>query len=200
MSVDQELARAVEETDAEASVPAVAQAASPGAEPSGPSKPKGKSSVGLLVGLLVIVGGVLGLVFTSFQGSAIYSVGVDQLIKEQARYNQRNVRVKGMLVKGTLTRRDSPCEYRFRLQEKDTVLPVQYAQCVVPDTFRDMPGMDVEVTAEGRLATDGKAFEATAIMAKCPSKYEMKQRAGGGELAPHAGQQASPLQTLSQKD
>lgn len=195
MSVDQELARAVQEAEAEASVPAVAQAGTP----ERPAAPKPKRSLGLLVALLVIVGAVLALVFTSFKGSAIYSVGVDQLLKEKERYGERNVRVKGWLVKGTLARRDDPCEYRFKLQENNKELAVQYPQCVVPDTFRDMPGMDVEVTAEGKLGASG-AFEATSIMAKCPSKYEMQQKSMAGELAPHAGQQASPLTTLSQKD
>jgi cytochrome c-type biogenesis protein CcmE len=80
------------------------------------------------------------------------------------------------------------------------VIPVQFRQCVVPDTFRDMPGMDVMVTAGGKLAPDGKSFDATDIMAKCPSKYEMQQRSMAGEAAPHLGKQASPLQTISQKD
>ena len=39
-------------------------------------------------------------------------------------------------------------------------LAVRYAQCVVPDTFRDVPGMDVGVTVEGKVAPDG-AFDAT---------------------------------------
>jgi cytochrome c-type biogenesis protein CcmE len=191
MSVDQELARAVAETDAEASVPAVA----PASGPERPS-PKKKGNLGLLIGLLVMVASVLVLVFTSFKGAAIYSLGVDQLIKDQARYNQRTIRVKGMLVKGTLSRRDEPCEYRFKLQEKGAVLSVQHPSCVVPDTFKDMPGMDVEVQAEGKLADDGKTFVSTAIVAKCPSKYEMQQKSMAGELAPHAGKQAAPVQTL----
>jgi cytochrome c-type biogenesis protein CcmE len=195
MSVDQELARAVAEAEAEAegSAPAVAQAASPDA----PSKTKNKSSLGLLIGLLVIVAGVLSLVFTSFKGSAIYSVGVDQLLKEQTRYGARAIRVKGMLVKGTLARRDDPCEYRFKLEEKGTVLAVHHPTCDVPDTFRDMPGMDVEVQAEGKMDADGKTFVSDKIVAKCPSKYEMKQKSMAGELAPHAGQAASPLQNFA---
>ena len=56
MSVDQELARAVAETDAEASVPAVAPA--PG--PERPSQKK-KGNLGLLIGLLVMVAGGLSL-------------------------------------------------------------------------------------------------------------------------------------------
>lgn len=191
MSVDQELARAVAEAEAEAdaSAPAVAQAASP----ADPQKRKSKSSLGLLIGLLVIVAGVLSLVFTSFKGSAIYSVDVDQLMKEQARYGARSIRVKGMLVKGTLARRDEPCEYRFKLQEKGVVLAVHHPSCDVPDTFRDMPGMDVEVQAEGKMDADGQTFISDKIVAKCPSKYEMKQKSMAGEIAPHAGKQASAI-------
>ncbi len=194
MSVDQELARAVEEAEAEASVPAVAQARQE------PPQPKPKRNLGLLLGLLAIVAGVLALVFTSFKGAAIYSVGVDQLVKEPARYGERAIRVKGMLMKGTLTRRDDPCEYRFKLIENDAVLSVQHPSCVVPDTFKDMPGMDVEVQAEGKLAADGKAFISNNIVAKCPSKYEMKQKSMAGEMAPHAGTQASPVQTFAQQN
>ena len=119
MSVDQELARAVAETDAEASVPAVAQAAGP-ERPS----PKKKGNLGVLIGLLVMVAGVLVLVFTSFKGAAIYSLDVDKLMKDPAHYGQRQIRVKGMLVKGTLVRRDEPCEYRFKMQEKGVELAV----------------------------------------------------------------------------
>lgn len=194
MSVDQELARAVEEAEAEA-VPAVAQSPQSDATP-----PPPKRNLGLLVGLLVIVAGVLTLVFTSFKGAAIYSTGVDQLMKEPARYKERSLRVKGMLVKGTLARRDDPCEYRFKLIEGQSVLAVQHPSCVVPDTFKDMPGMEVEVQAEGKLADDGKTFISNNIIAKCPSKYEMKQKSMAGELAPHAGTQASPLETFAQKN
>jgi cytochrome c-type biogenesis protein CcmE len=101
-----------------------------------------------------------------------------------------------MLVKGSLMRRDEPCEYRFKMQEKGVELSVQHPSCVVPDTFKDMPGMDVEVQAEGKLSDDGKTFVSTAIVAKCPSKYEMQQKSLAGELAPHAGKQAAPVQTL----
>ena len=67
-------------------------------------------------------------------------------------------------------------------------LKVQYAQCVVPDTFRDVKGVEVEVTAEGRLAEDGH-LEASKIFAKCPSKYEMREGAAkmGGQGPDHGG-------------
>jgi len=62
---------------------------------------------------------------------------------------------------------------------------VHYPQCSVPDTFRDVPNVDVEVTAEGTLTETG-TFDASRIMAKCPSKYEMEQRAASGETVPHS--------------
>lgn len=180
--LDEELERAVavseQEDDCPSSERPVAKpASSRGGAPS-------KRSIGLLAGLLVIAGGVLVLVFSDMEEAAIYSKGVDELVAEQDRMAGRTVRVQGTLVKGSLVRRDEPCEYRFRMEKNGQQIPVRYPQCVVPDTFRDVPDMDVEVTAEGKLA-EGGHFQASHIMAKCPSKYEMKQRAGAGEAAPH---------------
>lgn len=191
--VDEELAAAVEASEAEeatASAEPVAER-----EPREP-RPRGKKSLGLLIALLVTGAAILTLVFTNFQNAAIYSMGVDLLLKEQEKYKTRNVRVEGTLVKGTLVRREQPCEYRFKIQKDSAVLPVRYAACVVPDTFRDMPGMDVSVTAEGKLA-EGGHFEATHIMAKCPSKYEMQERAKKGEAAPHAGTVPAAIESVS---
>ena len=95
----------------------------------------------------------------------------------------RNLRVQGTLVKGSLARRDSPCEYRFRMKKNGAEIDVRYPQCVVPDTFRDIPSVDVDVTATGKLK-DGH-FQASEIMAKCPSKYDMNKSAAAGQQAPH---------------
>ena len=161
-------------------------------EPALAPPPRRKGNVGLLVGLLVMAAAILTLVFTSFKGSAVYSKDVNDLVREKAQYADRAVRVQGTLVKGTLVRRDQPCEYRFDIQNKGVVLPVRFAQCIVPDTFRDMPGMDVMVTAEGKLTGAGH-FEASTIFAKCPSKYEMKELQKGGAKAPHAAQMTQAL-------
>jgi cytochrome c-type biogenesis protein CcmE len=170
----------------ERAVAAVDEAVPPATRPVLPPMPrKKKGNVRLLIGLLVMAGGILTLVFTSFQGSAVYSKEVDDLVRDKDKLGDRAVRVTGTLVKGSLMKRDQPCEYRFNIEKKGVVLPVRFAQCIVPDTFRDMPGMDVSVTAEGKLTEAGN-FEASNIMAKCPSKYEMKDRAKNGEQAPHA--------------
>src|SRR5690606_8574929 len=134
-----------------------------------PERPnKRVRNVGLLAALLAMGAAILALVFSTAPDAAVYSKSVDELLAEKERLASRNVRVVGNLVKGSLVHRPDPCEYRFKLEKNGATIDVHYPQCIVPDTFRDVPGMDVEVTAEGKLG-DG-AFQATHIMAKCPSK------------------------------
>jgi cytochrome c-type biogenesis protein CcmE len=185
-SLDEELARAVAESEDASDAPAVA--ADPVAGPGEGVQPRSgrpARSLGLLAALLVIGGGILTLVLTSFEDSAVYSKGVDELVAERTKLAERNVRVEGTLVKGSLKRRDEPCEYRFKLQKNGATVDVHYPQCIVPDTFRDVPGVDVAVTAEGKLDELGH-FSAHTIMAKCPSKYEMNEAAAKGQAAPHS--------------
>jgi cytochrome c-type biogenesis protein CcmE len=180
--LDEELAKAVEDSeqateaaDGGEQPPAVARPAEAPASP--------RRSLGLLAALLVMSGGILALVMTGSDDGVVYGRGVDEL-GSTPENGDRKVRVQGTLVKQSLQRRDQPCEYKFRMQKNGKVIEVRYPQCVVPDTFRDVPGMDVDVTAEGRMTGDGY-FLASNIMAKCPSKYDMKQRAQSGEQAPH---------------
>jgi cytochrome c-type biogenesis protein CcmE len=155
------------------------------ASPARSAAPSGRGHVRLLVVLLAMTGGIVALVMTSFKDAAVYAKSVDQIKAEGAALAGRRLRVEGNLAHGSLQRRDQPCEYRFTIKGKEAELPVRYAQCVVPDTFRDVPDMDVGVTVEGKLAAGG-AFEATQVMAKCPSKYEMQEKRARGEEMPHA--------------
>ena len=181
--LDEELARAVDDTE-KVSASSEPDSERPVVQAAPGERSSSRRHLGLLIALLAMGGGILTLVFTSFEGAAIYSKGVDELVSERSKLASRNVRVEGMLVKGSLVRRDQPCEYRFRIAKNGSEVEVRYPQCVVPDTFRDVPGMEVAVTAEGKLASEGH-FQASTIFAKCPSKYEMKERAAKGEAAPH---------------
>ncbi len=133
-------------------------------------------------------GAILFVVLSGFKQAAVYSKGVDELVRDKTRFESRTVRVLGTLVPGTLARRSEPCEYRFKMKKNNVEMTVLYGQCVVPDTFRDVPGVNVEVTAEGQLTANG-TFHATQIMAKCPSKYEMRGKANQGQAAPHLASQ-----------
>src|SRR5262249_25561325 len=107
-------------------------------------RPEGNAKV--LVVLVVMAAGIVALVMTGFKDAAVYAKNVDQIKAESAALAGRRLRVEGNLVHGSLERRDQPCEYRFIIKGKEAELPVRYGQCVVPDTFRDVPGMDVGVT------------------------------------------------------
>ena len=140
--------------------------------------------VAIAVGLSAAAAAIAALALTGIQDNALYSKPVDQLLSQKAKFLGRPVRAEGNLVHGSLVKRDRPCEYRFSITKNGAELPVRFAQCVVPDTFRDVPDMDVGVTVEGELRSDD-SFEATNVLAKCPSKYDMQQRKQRGEQMPH---------------
>jgi cytochrome c-type biogenesis protein CcmE len=139
----------------------------------------------LVVPLLMAAAAIVALVLVGMQDKGIYSKPVDELVAQKAKFIGKSVRAEGNLVHGSLVKRDDPCEYRFKIEKNGTEIPVRYGKCIVPDTFRDVAGMDVGVTVEGELRSDD-SLEASQVLAKCPSKYEMKQKASQGEKAPHA--------------
>ncbi|MFO0663778.1 MAG: cytochrome c maturation protein CcmE [Polyangiaceae bacterium] len=151
------------------------------------SEPKKGARVGVLVviGLVTVGAALVGLVLGGMQDKGMYSKDIDALVREKSRFQGKVVRAEGTLVHGTLVKRESPCEYRFSIERNGTVVPVRFGQCIVPDTFRDLPDTEVGVTVEGKLLADN-SFEATLVLAKCPSKYDMDQRAKKGESMPHA--------------
>lgn len=181
--LDDELRKAISENEAgdeanAAPLPVAAEVSDDG---------QGRRNLGVLLGLLAIGGGVLSFVLGQDGDQLTYAKDVKTVVGNQAELGTRNLKVQGVLVPGSLTKREEPCEYRFKLREKEAadgvVMSVHFPQCIVPDTFRDVPGMDVEATVTGQMV-DGH-FQASMIEAKCPSKYEMQQRQLAGEQKPH---------------
>src|ERR1700690_953741 len=166
--------------------PLAADAALPYRRHRGDEEPERKRwvGVGIAVALTMGAAAIVTIVLSGMQDKALYSKPVDQLLAQKAKFVGRPVRAEGSLVHGTLGKRDQPCEYRFSIAKNGSELPVRFAQCVVPDTFRDVPEMDVGVTVEGELQAND-SFEATNVLAKCPSKYDMQQRKEHGEQMPH---------------
>ncbi|MFO0734386.1 MAG: cytochrome c maturation protein CcmE [Labilithrix sp.] len=145
----------------------------------------------LVIPLVTAAAAIVGLVLLGMQDKGIYSKPVDELVASKGKYQGKAVRAEGNLVHGSLVKKESPCEYRFRIEKNGTDMPVRYVGCVVPDTFQDVPGIELGVTVEGSLRADGN-FEATQVLAKCPSKYDMKEKAKQGEKAPHIAVTPSP--------
>jgi cytochrome c-type biogenesis protein CcmE len=188
-NLDRELAEAAgvdDQADNAADVMAVPQP--PDGAERAPASPSKKANLGLLAALLMMVVGVVCLFMFGFKEAAIYSMPVDQYLAQKEQHVDRRVRIEGVLVPGTLVKRDKPCEFRFRMKgEGKADLEIRYAQCIVPDTFRDVPEGGVEVTAEGTMASAG-AFEADLIMAKCSSKYDPETHTMDGKQQAKVGE------------
>lgn len=161
--LNDELSRALKDTD-EVAAPARPVSAEP--------TRAAKKNLGLLFALLAIAAGVVVLFLVGFKEAAIYAMPTDEVVAKKETLGGKRLRVDGLLVPGTL-KEEKSCEYTFTIEKNDRQLPVRYAKCVLPDTFRDRPEGGVEVTVEGELAKGGAShFEANLVMAKCASHYD----------------------------
>lgn len=136
----------------------------------------------LAVGLLSLSAGVAWLLLGGGD-PFVYSETVAELSASPEQFAGRTLRVEGALTEGSVRFRDEPCEWRFSLEEDGHVVPVEFHECIVPDTFRDHMGITVVV--QGELQPGG-TFLASEVIPRCPSRYEMDERAGRGESMPHA--------------
>ena len=144
----------------------------------------------IVLPLVMATAAIAFLVLSGMKDQAISSKHVDALVQQKAKYLGRNVTADGNLVHGTLEKRDQPCEYRFTLSNGGVEMPVRYPQCIVPDLLKDLPGIDVNVAVDGQIQADG-SFLASRVVPKCPSKYEMEQKAKSGERMPHMAMEPS---------
>jgi cytochrome c-type biogenesis protein CcmE len=147
-----------------------------------PEPPRGTSPVILGIALLGLSGGVAWLLLGGGD-PFVYSETVTAVSGDPSEFAGRELRIEGALTEGSIRFRDDPCEWRFSIEEGEHVVPVVFSQCVVPDTFRDH--MNITVVVQGELGSDG-TFVASQVIPRCPSRYEMDERAGRGESMPHA--------------
>ena len=111
------------------------------------------------------------------EGALVYYKNLEEL--RASGETNAGARVHGFVVEGSIERDISAKVVRFRVRStprdiagsNQDVLPVVYASLETPDLFKD----GAEVVVEGRLVGSGQGtFEATHILAKCPSKFEAK--------------------------
>ena len=133
----------------------------------------------LLIGLAAI-GAAVGLLVVRKAGdNAVYYVTVSELVAQERRGELMGLRVVGNVVPGSVE--SEPMRVRFQMTDGVQAIPVDY-RGVIPDTFGDKG----EVTVEGSYRADG-TFEASFLMAKCPSKYEMSPDEETPETMKRAG-------------
>jgi cytochrome c-type biogenesis protein CcmE len=151
------------------------------APPRDARKPRKRAPIGqwVMVGVILVVIGLVGSTFKPGEGALVYSKYVDEVMREPARYaNRGELRVEGMVAAGSVQNQTGTREYRFVVERNGHSMPVRYVG-IVPDTFREGIG----VTVRGRLSSSGE-FDAREVVAKCPSKYEMRAAQQRGASMP----------------
>ena len=117
---------------------------------------------------VVVIAAAGGLIVnSSFSAGQYYRTVAETTDNPQALVGE-SFRIAGKVVPGTVVvQPTAQPDYTFRVNDPDgKMMTVHYAQAV-PDTFQE----GVEVVVEGTLVRPD-LFEASHVIAKCPSKYE----------------------------
>ena len=123
------------------------------------------------IGGLAVFAGVGYLISTALGGSTVYYLTVAELHALPESRRGEPVRVAGHVAPGTIIRPNGGGPIRFAIMGQPAgepvgvPLPVVY-EGLVPDVFND----NIEVVVQGQYT--GEQFEATMLLAKCPSKFE----------------------------
>lgn len=121
----------------------------------------------LLAGL--VLAGALGyLIYAGVQSASMYYLTVGELLDRGDSVRNETVRLGGTVLEDSVQTDSSTMLVSFTVSDGQRSIPVRY-KGVLPDAFK--PGADVVV--EGQLDGQG-VFEASTLLAKCPSKYEPK--------------------------
>ena len=120
--------------------------------------------VAIAVGVILVA--VVYVLITGMRDTMVYYYTVSEVAEQRDTLAGESVRVAGVVVPGSIEKDSTGLVHKFVIEEGGETIPVVYRD-IVPDTFQDR----AEAVVEGTLTGDG-TFEATFLMAKCPSKYE----------------------------
>ena len=140
----------------------------------------------LAVGLaLVGIAIAATLTLRAFQENMMFFVEISEV--EKGNYPaDRNFRVGGLVVEGSVRREPGELEVAFDLTDLESELTVSYSG-ILPDLFREGQG----IIAHGRLGDDG-TFVADEVLAKHDETYMPPEVAES--LAKHAAAKEAALQ------
>lgn len=141
----------------------------------------------LAVGLAaagVIIAAVLTL--RAFEENMMFFIDISEVVQGNVP-DDRNFRVGGLVVDGSVEREPGELEVKFTLTDTANTLDVYYGG-ILPDLFREGQG----IIAHGRMNEDG-AFVADTVLAKHDEKYMPPEVAES--LAKHAAEKAAATAT-----
>ncbi|HEX5416023.1 MAG TPA: cytochrome c maturation protein CcmE [Chloroflexota bacterium] len=121
-------------------------------------------SARVIVAALVVVAAIGYLVYNGFQSTSVYYLTVAELQSKGA--DVGSVRVAGIVAENSLQRSTTDSTIRFTVTDSGASMPVVY-KGLVPDIF----GPGIQVVVEGHYNHATGVFEASTLLAKCPSKF-----------------------------
>ncbi len=127
-----------------------------------------KRRLKFLIGGAFVAVLVIGLVVLALarEGSTAYFMTTTEMVQANATLDPaKDYRVNGTVVPGSIEQQG--VETPFTITDGTTEMEVS-TEDPLPDTFKD----NSEVIARGDF--DGRSFEATEVLAKCPSKFKAK--------------------------
>ena len=114
---------------------------------------------------IAFLGAVGYLFIAGMKDSMVYYLTLEELAAAPPRQGE-GVRLAGWVKEGSITGSALDGQVAFTMTDGDREMPVRY-KGQVPDTFED----GAEVVVEG-IFLGHPVFEASSMLAKCPSKYE----------------------------
>ena len=121
-------------------------------------------SARVIIAALVVVAAIGYLVYNGFQSTTVYYLTVAELKAKSA--DVGSVRVAGIVAENSVQRTDSDSTIHFTISDSGASMPVVY-KGLVPDIF----GPGIQVVVEGHYNNATGVFEASTLLAKCPSKF-----------------------------
>ena len=125
-----------------------------------------KKAVRAIVSVVILVGAMSLLLFTTMSVEAQPYQHVDEVAKNPEAWYGKSLQLHGF-VDGEVLVKPASLDYKFTVETKGHKIPAVY-KGIVPDTFKT----GAEVVLKGTLEPHGFIVEPGGVMAKCPSKYE----------------------------
>ncbi|HWP91166.1 MAG TPA: cytochrome c maturation protein CcmE [Thermodesulfobacteriota bacterium] len=133
-----------------------------------------RGRIKFIIAIAVIVVTLSYLVYGGVKEAKVYYLTVGELKEGVPSVYKDKVRVSGTVVPGSI-KKDLDGSLEFKITDGEKTLDVHY-KGIIPDIFKD----EVEAVVEG-VYTPENVFQASVLLAKCPTKYESLDRLEKGE-------------------
>jgi len=117
------------------------------------------------IAALIVVAAVGALIYIGVRGSSMYYMTLAELKAQAGTAYGNKIRLGATVVDGSI-QSGADGVTRFVVTDGTNTLPVSYGGSL-PDTFEN----GADVVLQGKLTASG-TFEASSLLAKCPSKYK----------------------------